>query len=53
MRRRNSWGGAKIRKLGRGATQFFFGIPQFHFHFSIVDFLLCEDDSLLLYKTAQ
>ena len=39
--------GTKIRKLGEGATQFFLGIPQFHFHFSRVDFLLREDDTAL------
>jgi len=35
-----------------GATQFFLGIPQFHFHFSRVDFLLCEDDTALQNSTA-
>jgi len=31
---RTPWG-TKIRKLRGGATRFFLGIPQFHFHFSI------------------
>jgi len=49
MRHRNPWG-TKIRKLG--VTQFFGGIPQFHFHFSTVDFLLCENDTALQNSTA-
>ena len=39
--------GERNKEVVGGATQFFLDIPPFHFHFSTVDFLLCEDDTAL------
>ena len=44
--------GDRNKEVGGGATQFLLGIPQFHFHFSRVDFLRCEYDTSLQNSTA-